>query len=73
MFRKILNKNIISAASVLFGTTVLCNSKKNETYIWGNNNYEARPDALEQYHSFVPKLITNLPDDLEKLFFGEYY
>lgn len=73
MFRKIFNKNIISAASVLFGTKVLCNTKKNETYIWGSNNYEARPDALDQYHNFVPNLIKNLPDDLENLFFGEYY
>jgi hypothetical protein len=70
MFRKLLNKSLISTASILFGTSVLCNTKKHEAYIWGNGYYQARPDALLQFHNFVPKVINNLPNDLQRLFFG---
>ena len=42
-------------------------------FIWGNGVYQARPDALLQFHNFTPKRITNLPDNLVSLAFGEYY
>lgn len=41
--------------------------------MWGNGVYQARPDALLQFKNFSPKKITNLPDNLVKLEFGEYY
>lgn len=73
MFRKIVSKTLIAGASVLFAKAALCSSKKNESYIWGNGRYQARPDALLQFHNFYPKKINNLPSDLVQLFFGEYY
>lgn len=73
MFRKLINKTLLAATSVLFSSTILCNSQKRETYIWGNGYYQARPDALLQFHNFYPKKINNLPADIEELFFGEYY
>lgn len=52
----------------------LCADKrKNEVYMWGNGVYQARPDALLQFKNFCPKRITNLPDNLINLEFGEYY
>lgn len=47
--------------------------RKNEVYMWGNGVYQARPDALLQFKNFSPKKITNLPDNLVRLQFGEYY
>lgn len=41
--------------------------------MWGNGVYQARPDALLQFKNFFPKKITNLPDNLISLEFGEYY
>ena len=41
--------------------------------MWGNGVYQARPDALLQFKNFQPKKITNLPDNLTCLEFGEYY
>jgi len=52
----------------------ICKEKeKHEVYLWGNGIYQARPDALLQFKNFTPKKITNLPDNLVKLEFGEYY
>lgn len=73
MFRKIATRTALAAASVLFGSAVLCNTPKYETYIWGNGSYQARPDALLQFLNFYPKKVANLPSNLTQLFFGEHY
>lgn len=73
MFRKFATRISIAAASLLFGSAVYCNTRKHETYIWGNGSYQARPDALLQFLNFYPKKVNNLPADLVQLFFGELY
>lgn len=73
MFRRLASKTAFVAASVLIGSTVFCKSQQNEVYIWGNGVYQARPDALLQFHNFYPKKIDNLPTDLVQLFFSELY
>lgn len=61
------------AASALLISNVMCKNKKQEVYIWGNGTYQARPDALMQFKNYSPKKITNLPDNLISLHFGEFF
>lgn len=72
MFRKLALRTAIATTSLLFGN-VFCKERKHEVYIWGNGVYQARPDALLQFHNFYPKKIENLPKDLVSLHFGELY
>ena len=73
MFKRLAMKTALAAASVMMGGPIYCKTQKNDTYIWGNGYYQARPDALLQFHNFYPKKIDNLPSDLAQLFFGEFY
>jgi len=59
MFNRIL-LGCIGMSSIIFMPTVLC-KKKRQVYIWGNGIYQARPDAILQFHNFFPKKIIGLP------------
>lgn len=72
MFPKIALRTAIAATSIMLGN-ILCKDKKQDIYIWGNGNYQARPDALLQFKNFSPKKILNLPVNLISLHFGEYF
>jgi len=73
MFKKLISKSLLAATSVLFSSSIFCHPQKNETYIWGNGYYQARPDALLQFLNFYPKKVNNLPPDIVQLYFGEHY
>lgn len=71
-------KSIIRGAPVAIAaltSRLLCKQEdpQNRIYMWGNGAYQARPDALLQFQNFTPKMITNLPNNLVKIEFGEYY
>jgi hypothetical protein len=68
-------RHLLRGTALMAATSLpfLCASPKHEVYIWGNGVYQARPDALLQFRNFTPKRITNLPHDLVRLEFGEYY
>ena len=72
MFSRLATRSLFAATS-LFTSTAFCKEGKRETYIWGNGSYQARPDALLQFHNFTPKKIQNLPNNLDYLAFGELY
>lgn len=72
MFIRFATRSLLAASS-LFATNVFCKEVKRETYIWGNGVYQARPDALLQFHNFTPKKMENLPKNLVYLAFGELY
>lgn len=75
MYKILKSKTLFSLAACLTFSTVTANTNKknHEVYIWGNGNYQARPDALLQFKNFIPKKITNLPKNLVSLHFGLHY
>jgi hypothetical protein len=76
MFFRSIFKQLPLFAGIMASSMLpfICKEKeKHEVYLWGNGIYQARPDALLQFKNFTPKKITNLPDNLVKLEFGEYY
>jgi hypothetical protein len=82
MFGKIFTKKKISltlAASsfLLYSYTSHSESKQTKTFIWGNGNYQARPDAYIQFNNFEPKLIKSFLGrdkvNMKKIFFGDHH
>ena len=76
MFLRSFRKGIPLFMAAFSSLLICAEEKKNiktQTYLWGNGVYQARPDALLQFHNFRPKRIKNLPDNLVCIEFGEYY
>lgn len=77
MFLRSFLKGAPLVTAALASQWVCAEEKKknliNQTYLWGNGVYQARPDALLQFHNFTPKKIKNLPKNLVHIEFGEYY
>lgn len=62
MFTRKLFKGLSLLSASISVPTLICGEKKKyEIYMWGNGNYQARPDAILQFKNFTPKLIKNLP------------
>lgn len=81
MFAKIFTPKKISlafAASsfLLYSYTCKSENSQTKTFIWGNGNYQARPDAYVQFNNFEPKLIKSFGGDkpnMRKIFFGDHH
>ncbi|KRW99370.1 Regulator of chromosome condensation 1/beta-lactamase-inhibitor protein II [Pseudocohnilembus persalinus] len=51
-------------------------SQKTKVYIWGNGEYQARPDVGLQFKNFEPKLIDDFDKKniyFQKIYFGEHH
>lgn len=82
MFAKVFTPKKISlafAASSFFLYSYSCQSEssRTKTFIWGNGNYQARPDAYVQFNNFEPKLIKSFDGhekpNMRKIFFGDHH
>lgn len=51
--------------------------KYTKTFIWGNGNYQAKPDTFIQFKNFEPKLIETFLGEnkvnMKRIFFGEFH
>lgn len=61
MFARNLFKGLSLFSAISLPTLICAEKKKYQIYIWGNGEYQARPDAILQFKNLTPKLIKNLP------------